>query len=76
VFSVWSVPRLYTEFSRLTEIIESEWELSEQISDDSLADHSSVQCSELKKNLKLVCEDLTCELKALCVLKYNDIGNV
>jgi hypothetical protein len=32
VFSVWFVPRLYTEIPRITEAVESEWELPEQSS--------------------------------------------
>jgi hypothetical protein len=32
VFSVWSVPQLYTEIPRITEAVESEWELAEQSS--------------------------------------------
>jgi hypothetical protein len=42
---MWSVPRIYTEIPRITEVVESEWELEEQSSAGSEADQNSVQCS-------------------------------
>jgi hypothetical protein len=56
-----SEPRLYKETS-----------LEEQ----SVKNSVQFSVGDLKKNYKSECEDLTCELKTLCVLSYSDIGSV